>query len=199
MPGLAPERTVFSYRVWRPATPSSSRVRLGTIDVLTDKHTKGWGWYVSNKAMTRALVEGGYYDGPGVLEFASHDEIEEIPEGYDYVTDRDDNFLLILEYLDAYPCKEPIHSLQSPQRKRIRELCGLPEPFMLNPSSTGTTVAFVIGGLVIAAGIGYLVYQSKQAQAAASSIAQPLPANLPPMPVNVVSASENPYTTDSGS
>jgi preprotein translocase subunit Sss1 len=59
-------------------------------------------------------------------------------------------------------------------------------------------------GLVVVGVIGYGIYKLMQTPAAAQAASQAgqtqaLPANLPPMPVNVVSPSENPYTTDSGS
>ncbi len=71
-------------------------------------------------------------------------------------------------------------------------------------SEEGGSLLLVGVGIVILGAIGYSIYKLTQTPAAAQAAsqagqAQALPANLPPMPVNVVTPSENPYTTDSGS
>lgn len=69
-----------------------------------------------------------------------------------------------------------------------------------NPLSTGQTLGWVAVGVTVVGLIGYAIYKNSQASTAATQAqTQGALANLPPMPVNVVTPSENPYTTDSGS
>ncbi len=67
-----------------------------------------------------------------------------------------------------------------------------------NPLSTGQTLGWVAVGVTVVGLIGYAIYKNSQASTAATQAqTQGALANLPPMPVNVVTPSENPYTTDS--
>jgi len=174
-------KSTVSYQVWSLDVwgdegdwTVNDRSNIGAISVRTDRKNKDGSWSVSNKALTKALVEGHYLKAGA----RSRDlDIDGEDDGVLNLDDSRDGYpVLQLEYASDHPVESG--GLFSEGTVKLTKR----KPEMTKENPAGMSNAEMIGlgvlGLAIVGGIGYWLYtrsQAAQTAAAGASNAAGLP------------------------
>jgi hypothetical protein len=147
----------------------NDRRRAGSVSVRTDRQNKAGQWDVSNKALTRALVDGHYLAGQG-MGYANYDASKLSIDG------EDDGVLFVDDRRDGYPLLQREYERHHDVEEKSKGLFGEPSQenplgFSIGGLSTSASVAVVAAGVAVVGGLGYWFYtRSQTAQQAAAAL-----------------------------
>ena len=172
-------KSTVSYQVWSLDVwgdegdwTVNDRSNIGAVSVRTDQKNKDGSWSVSNKALTKALVEGHYLKAGA----RSRDlDIDGEDDGVLNLDDSRDGYpVLQLEYASDHPVESGGLFSEGMAKE------GKPEMTKENPAGMSNAEMIGLGvlGLVVVGGIGYWLYtrsQAAQTAAAGASTSAGLP------------------------
>lgn len=152
----------------------NDRREAGSVSVRTDRQNKAGQWDISNKALTRALIDGHYLADPG-MGYANYSfSLSWTRRASKLSIDgEDDGVLFVDDARDGYPLLQLEYDRHHDVEEKPKGLFG--EPSRENPVSdssdsiSGTTIALVAGGVVAFGLVGYLIYKNNQSSQVAAN------------------------------